>query len=222
MKRKQLKFISIFSLCLLGINFLFTSCDKDNVTFYEGYGLIRKSGTYKYRIVLDDGYLLNPRESYLNPDKVKDSCRMFLRFNILEETDSCANVRITYADTILTKPILPYNTSNAEKAGHAPVKITKYWFAHGFLNFEFMFAGSYPSNPNKIHTVNLLQYPSENGKLTFEFRHNDFKDRRDQLYLGVVSFPILSLTEGMEKPISMSVKYNDSANTSRTLEMTYR
>ena len=70
--------------------------------------------------------------------------------------------------------------------------------------------------------VNLLQCPTEDDRLIFEFRHNDFGDSRDKLYFGTVSFPIQKLTEGYEKPIKMIVKYNDSANTTRSIELTYK
>ncbi len=71
--------------------------------------------------------------------------------------------------------------------------------------------------------VNLLQCPTEDDRLIFEFRHNDFGDSRDKLYFGTVSFPIQKLTEGYEKTDKNDlVKYNDSANTTRSIELTYK
>lgn len=209
-------------IVLLIVIFSLSACSKDSETYYEGYGLINKSVNGKYSITLDDGNLLYPRDSYLNPGSIKDSMRMFLRFNIQEETDSCAFIRIVYADSILTKSILPYNDSNLQITGKDPVKITKAWFAHGFLNFEFMYAGQYPANSGHAHSINLLQLPSENGKVIFEFRHNDFDNRRDQLYMDVVSFPVQKILGDLKKPVNVMVKFSDSANTERTLEITYR
>ncbi len=85
-----------------------------------------------------------------------------------------------------------------------------------------MFAAHLNPSTGKTHMVNLLQCPTEDDRLIFEFRHNDFGDSRDKLYFGTVSFPIQKLTEGYEKPIKMIVKYNDSANTTRSIELTYK
>ncbi len=210
----------LFFLWILIFSLL--SCSKESEIYYEGYGLINKPGSGQYTITLDDGNLLYPRVSCINPAKLRDSMRMFIRFNIQSETDSCTYIRIAYADTIQTKSILPYNESNSELAGKDPVKITKAWFAHGFLNFEFMFAGQYPANSGLPHSVNLLQFPSENNKLVFEFRHNDFNNRREQLYMEVVSFPVQEILTNMKRPITIIVKYSDSANTERYLEITYK
>ena len=176
----------------------------------------------KFTVKLDDGYLLYPREYYFNPEKLNDSTRLRIRFNILEEQDTNLYARIVYADTILTKSILPYDETILDSVGNAPVKIVNSWFAHGFLNFEFMFAAHLNPSTGKTHMVNLLQCPTEDDRLIFEFRHNDFGDSRDKLYFGTVSFPIQKLTEGYEKPIKMIVKYNDSANTTRSIELTYK
>lgn len=210
----------LFFLWILIFSLL--SCNKDSETYYEGYGLVNKPDKGQYTITLDDGNLLYPKESYLNPAKLKDSMRMFIRFNIQSETDTCTYIRIAYADTILTKSILPYNESNSELAGKDPVKITKAWFAHGFLNFEFMFAGQYPANSGPAHSVNLLQLSLENNKPIFEFRHNDFNNRREQLYMEVVSFPIQEILTNMKRPVTIIVKFSDSANTERNLEITYK
>lgn len=201
---------------------LFTACDNDPEPLYAAYGLVLNQQNSSFcTILLDDGNLLYPREAYFNPDKIKDSTRLYVNFNILKERDSSYEVRITYADTILTKSILPYSEAILDSVGNAPIKITKSWFAHGFLNFEFMFAGRTNLNAYFPHMVNLLQYPTENNTLKFEFRHNDFGDYRDKIYIGVVSFPIQGIVEGLEKPVGMEIKFHDSENTTRSIEMTY-
>lgn len=209
-------------ILLLFASFIFTACDNDSDPIYEGYGIVNKTGENSFSVTLDDGNLIYPRESFLHPSRVNDSTRLYMHFNIMEETDSCAYVRITYADTILTKNIIPYQESILDSVGNDPVKITNAWFAHGFLNFEFMFAGRAHLNENHTHMVNLLQCPSEGNKLVFEFRHNDFEDYRDKVYIGVVSFHIKKLIENAEKPVNMIIKFNDSAISSRSIELTYR
>ena len=72
---------------------------------------------------------------YFNPEKLNDSTRLRIRFNILEEQDTNLYARIVYADTILTKSILPYDESILDSVGNAPVKIVNSWFSHGFLFF---------------------------------------------------------------------------------------
>ena len=222
MKNKHFNLTSGIVLILIPLVFSFTGCKDDYETYYEGYGLVSKSGDEKFTVKLDDGYLLYPREYYFNPEKLNDSTRLRIRFNILEEQDTNLYARIVYADTILTKSILPYDETILDSVGNAPVKIVNSWFAHGFLNFEFMFAAHLNPSTGKTHMVNLLQCPTEDDRLIFEFRHNDFGDSRDKLYFGTVSFPIQKLTEGYEKPIKMIVKYNDSANTPRSIELTYK
>lgn len=221
MRNKHFNLTSGILLILIPLVFSFTGCKDDYETYYEGYGLVNKEGDQKFTVTLDDGYLLYPQEYYFSPDKFSDSTRIRVRFNILEEKDTNVYARIVYADTMLTKSILPYEESILDSVGNDPIKISKAWFAHGFLNFEFMFAARLHPNSASAHMVNLLQCPSEDEKLIFEFHHNDFNDSRDQLYLGAVSFPIREITEGLKKPVKMIIKFNDSANTTRSIELTY-
>lgn len=209
-------------LMLLLLSFSFLACESDQDPIYEGYGMVNKLGDDNFSVILDDGNLIYPREYSVNPSTLNDSTRLYMQFNIMEESDSCAYVRITYADTILTKYILPYKESILDSVGKDPVKITRSWFAHGFLNFEFMFSGRAYPNGNHAHMVNLLQCASEGNKLFFEFRHNAFNDYQEKVFIGVVSFPIAKLVEPLEKPVKMEVKFHDSRNTSRSIELVYR
>ena len=109
MKNKHFNLTSGIVLILIPLVFSFTGCKDDYETYYEGYGLVSKSGDEKFTVKLDDGYLLYPREYYFNPEKLNDSTRLRIRFNILEEQDTNLYARIVYADTILTKSILPYD-----------------------------------------------------------------------------------------------------------------
>lgn len=219
MKNKFL--ISLIGGLLLVIPFLFSSCDNDSDPIYEGYGMVSKIGDKQFSVILDDGNLLYPRESFVNISSLKDSSRLYMQFNIMEEADSCAYVRLTYADQILTKPILAYDESILDSLGNAPIKITRSWFAHGFLNFEFMFSGRANLDANHSHMVNLLQCPSENNKLVFEFRHNDFDDSKDKVYIGVVSFSLPKAIEDMKKPVEMIIRFQDSATSTRSITLTY-
>lgn len=222
MKKRHFIFLghSILFLCLLP--FIFSSCKNDDEPMYQSYGLLNKTGNDNVIITLDNGCLLYPQNAYFNTGKLKDSTRMYLCYNILEEQDSSASVNILLADTILTKPILPYDETILDSVGNDPVKINHAWFAHGFLNLEFTFAArAYPTSEHS-HMINLLQCPSDNNKLVFELHHNDFDDYRDKLYLGVVSFPITKIVEDYEKPITLEIKFNDSENTTRSIKMIYR
>lgn len=223
-KNMEKKLLSTVTKGLLIVAFSWglLSCEKNHDPIYEGYGLVNKLGDNKFSVTLDDGSLIYPRESFISPSQLKDSTRLYMHFNILEENDSCAFVRLTYADSILVKSILPYQESAMDSVGNDPVKITHAWFAHGFLNFEFMFAGRAHLDANRAHMVNLVQYPSENNKLVFEFCHNDFDDYRDKVYIGVVSFRINQTIEDLPKPVEMVVKFNDSANTNRSINLTYK
>ena len=151
MKNKHFNLTSGIVLILIPLVFSFTGCKDDYETYYEGYGLVSKSGDEKFTVKLDDGYLLYPREYYFNPEKLNDSTRLRIRFNILEEQDTNLYARIVYADTILTKSILPYDETILDSVGNAPVKIVNSWFAHGFLNFEFMFAAHLNPSTGKIY-----------------------------------------------------------------------
>ena len=124
---------------------------------------------------------------------------------------------------ILTKPVIAYDTTLLDSIGNDPIKISDSgcWIAHGFLNFEFVYAGGYPVVSVK-HMINLLQHTDHNDGLLFEFRHNAFKDRREQLYPGVVSFPISSLLDNLPKPVKIKVKYHDTNTSDRTIEFNYQ
>ena len=221
MKNRFFTFISV-AVSLLLFSFTFSACDDDCETIYEGYGLVNKLSDNKFSVTLDDGMLLYPREYWVNPSELHDSTRLYMQFNVIEEKDSCAYVRLTYVDTILTKDVIPYEESILDSLGNDPIKITNHWFAHGFLNFEFMFAGRVNLGKTHAHMVNLLQCPAEGEKLVFEFRHNDFDDNRDKVYIGVVSFPIEKVVEGLKKPIKMEVRFKDSENSTRSIDLIYK
>lgn len=220
MKNKFL--ISLFGGLLFVIPLLFSSCENESEPIYEGYGLVHKSGGDEFSVTMDDGNRIYLRESFVNTSQLNDSSRLYMQFNIMEERDSCAYVRLTYADTILTKSILPYDESILDSLGDAPIKITHAWFAHGFLNFEFMFAGRSYLDANRAHMVNLLQCSSEDNKLVFEFRHNDFNDSKDKVYIGVVSFHLDDSIKEAAKPIDMIIKFKESETSSRSITLTYK
>ena len=73
MKNKHFNLTSGIVLILIPLVFSFTGCKDDYETYYEGYGLVSKSGDEKFTVKLDDGYLLYPREYYFNPEKLNDS-----------------------------------------------------------------------------------------------------------------------------------------------------
>ncbi len=208
-------FIFLFLMLLFG------ACQDENEPIYESYGLVSKTSDHTFTVLLDDGLLIYPRESCVAPSRLRDSSRIYLQFNILEENDSSAFARITYADTILTKSILPYNESILDSIGQDPVKINRAWIAHDFINIEFLFAGRTNLASQHAHMVNLLLCSSSGNKLNFEFRHNDFDDEREKIYLGIASFPLEEVTAPLGKPVTISIKYHDSENTSRTIELTY-
>ena len=66
MKNKHFNLTSGIVLILIPLVFSFTGCKDDYETYYEGYGLVSKSGDEKFTVKLDDGYLLYPREYYFN------------------------------------------------------------------------------------------------------------------------------------------------------------
>ena len=76
MKNKHFNLTSGIVLILIPLVFSFTGCKDDYETYYEGYGLVSKSGDEKFTVKLDDGYLLYPREYYYNPEKLNDSTRL--------------------------------------------------------------------------------------------------------------------------------------------------
>lgn len=200
---------------------LFHSCEDDYTPTYENYGLVHKKASQSLSISLDNGKLLYPKESWVNPEYLTDSMRLFLHFNILEETDSCTHIRMTYADSVLTKPILQYDNTESDSIGNDPVKITKAWITHGFINLEFIFAGGEHLSNQNAHLVNLVQYPSGNNQLILEFHHNDFQDSRDRVYFGTVSFPLTSLTGKPTPPFTLQIKFKDSSLTTNTIELTH-
>lgn len=203
--------------CLLA----FSGCKNDYEDQYQGYGIVDRLSETSYQIKLDNGHTLNPKEAPIPSSELKDSMRLSIEFSVLEERDSSSDVKIYRATEILTKPVLAYDTAKLDSIGNDPIKkISSHWVAYGFLNFEFVYAGSYPV-PNVRHMVNLLQHPATDGVLEFEFRHNAYNDQREQFYQGVVSFPIGHLLDNQQKPMKIKVKYHDTSDSYRTLEFTY-
>lgn len=210
--------IGIFRNLLCSILvFVLLSCDNDKNQVYEGYGMVDKKSDTQFSVWLDDGKVIYPREGYVDASRLRDSMRVRSIFTILEEHVSSAEVDMLAVDTILTKDILPYDESILDSVGNAPVRITNAWIAHGFLNFEFIFVGD-----EKRHMVNLLQRPAENGKLLFEFRHNDFGDRREKTSMSVVSFRLHNMFTEASKPMQLIVEYKDSDYTSDVVLLDYK
>lgn len=216
MENKILKLIGIF-LCVL----LFSACKDDYEDHYQGYGMVNLLGESSYQIKMDDGFTLHPKEAPFPSSELNDSMRLSLDYSIIDMQDSSVDVKIHRAIEILTKPVLAYETSILDSIGNDPIKISGYWIAHGFLNFEFIYSGGYPVVSVK-HMVNLLHHTDNSDGLLFEFRHNAFGDKREQLYSGVVSFPISNLTDNMSKPLKIKIKYRDSNNSNRTIEFNYQ
>lgn len=217
MEKKILKLTGIF-FCVL----IFSACKDDYEDHYQGYGTVNILGESSYQIKMDDGYILRPKEAPFPSSELSDSMRLNLEYSVVEIQDSSMDVKIHRAVEILTKPVLAYETSILDSIGNDQVyKISGYWIAHGFLNFEFAYAGGYPV-VNAKHMINLLQHTDETEALSFEFRHNAFGDKREQLYPGVVSFPISHLLDNMSKPIKFKIKYRDSENSNRTIEFNYQ
>lgn len=216
MENKILKLTGIF-LCVL----LFSACKDDYEDHYQGYGMVKLLGESSYQIKMDDGFTLHPKEAPFPSSELNDSMRLSLDYSIIDMQDSSVDVKIHRAIEILTKPVIAYETSILDSIDNDPIKISGYWIAHGFLNFEFIYSGGYPVVSVK-HMVNLLHHTDNSDGLLFEFRHNAFGDKREQLYSGVVSFPISNLTDNMSKPLKIKIKYRDSNNSNRTIEFNYR
>ena len=201
----------------------FSSCENDHEPVYESYGLVNKLEDNQFSITLDNGFLAYPQEHVINPSRLNDSTRLYMHFNITDEKDSTANIRIIFADTILKKPILTYDESILDSMGNDPIHEIKAWIAHGLLNLEFEYAGRYGlASSGHKHMVNLLQHPTIDGKYVFEFRHNSFGDRREEYYRGSASFPIAKRLEGVEKPVEIILKYRDSSISDRSVEIKYK
>lgn len=176
MENKILKLIGIF-LCVL----LFSACKDDYEDHYQGYGMVNLLGESSYQIKMDDGFTLHPKEAPFPSSELNDSMRLSLDYSIIDMQDSSVDVKIHRAIEILTKPVIAYETSILDSIGNDPIKISGYWIAHGFLNFEFIYSGGYPVVSVK-HMVNLLHHTDNSDGLLFEFRHNAFGDNREQLY----------------------------------------
>lgn len=205
---------------LLMINIVFSSCKDDTETSYTKYGTVEKTSNTDFRIKLDEGATLNPRESFISGSELSDSMRLIVDFTILEELDSSYNIKLNYAKEILTKPILPYNDSILDSLGNDPIKVIDVWITYGFINFDFLYSGNIPT-PSVSHMVNLLQHPLSDGKVILEFRHNAFGDKQETMYGGVVSFPIAKLLEGIDKTAKIQIQYKDSPNSTKTIDLTY-
>lgn len=216
MENKILKLTGIF-LCVL----LFSACKDDYEDHYQGYGMVNLLGESSYQIKMDDGFTLHPKEAPFPSSELNDSMRLSLDYSIIDMQDSSVDVKIHRAIEILTKPVIAYETSILDSIGNDPIKISGYWIAHGFLNFEFIYSGGYPVVSVK-HMVNLLHHTDNSDGLLFEFRHNAFGDKREQLYSGVVSFPVSNLLDNTSQPLKIKIKYRDSNNSNRTIEFNYR
>lgn len=204
---------------LLFTNIVLTSCDDNEYEHrYWDYGVVDSLDVQQYVIRLDGGDVIIPTNGF---SRLSDSLRVWVDFSIEEESDTTRKeykVELHNLVKVLTKPILPHDETILDSLGNDPLEIDSYWIANGFINFKFY----YYASGMKKHMVNLMQLPSQDGKIILEFRHNAFKDYASDLFRSDVSFRLGDLLDGMEKPVSIEVLYSSSPNSTKSITLTYK
>ena len=196
---KKLVFLFI-TVAAFGI---FSSCDMDDDNYsmnnsWVGFGLIQEDSTNQLvTILMDDGEILVPANSYSDFTDVKNNDRVLTNFTILGDKENSINeeqyyVKINSLRKILYKGILDIKPEIEDSIGNDPVKVKNYWMTNDMLNFELQYRGG-----NKVHYINLVKQSGEintdNGPVLLELRHNANDDKEQIPLAAIVTFDMSSL-----------------------------
>lgn len=206
---------------LLAINITFTSCDDEEDPIYFQYGMVSKPSNSDFSILLDNGQTLKVVESDIHPSILRDSMRLLSYYEIYEEVGSTLEVHLLNADTILTKPILTYDTNKLDSIGNDPIRITACWYTPGFINMQFIYRGAF-TRPIQKHMINLLKKEDGDGKLSFEFRHNAYGDIEETMHKGHASFKVDSIFSKIDHPTDFYITFNISETLQDSVKFEYR
>lgn len=165
-------------------------------------------------VKLDDGSILSPGINAISSFGVRDSERVWVRFNpdnFSQLTDSTKNYnsRIYSINEILYKAVKKTTEVSADSAGHDPILVRDAWISpRNILNIDFRFytAGS-------IHYINLLDNGTGNGTTTspyvLELHHNARGDAASYLVSGLASFNLNSLKIAGQHSVNFVIRYKD-------------
>ena len=196
---KKLIFLFI-TVAALGI---FSSCDMDDDYYsmnnsWVGFGLIQEDSVNQLvTILMDDGEILVPANSFSDFTDVKNNDRVLTNFTILGDKENSINeeqyyVKINSLRKILYKGILDIKPEIEDSIGNDPVKVKNYWLTNDMLNFELQYRGG-----NKVHYINLVKQSGEintdNGPVLLELRHNANDDKEHIPLAAIVTFDMSSL-----------------------------
>ena len=219
--RPHLGFLIVALVILFFANIALTSCDNgDSREHYISYGVAYTADNNQYLIHLDNGDVVAPKNVY----QLKDSLRLIMDFSILEVGDTTQNIdyniEVNAIREVPVESILQHDEVLIDTLGNDPIEIRngECWLANGFISIEFFCVGL----PDTQHQIYMIQQPSVGNKIMLEIRHNGYSEDRYQLRKSYVSFPITKILEGMEKPVSIDVKYQDSDHSSKTITLEYK
>ncbi len=195
----------------------FTSCSNDD----DGYSLgdfWLSSGTVtkdaeSFHITTDDGTILWPSATAVDPSFLEDGMRVIVNYTILGDADDDERydhyVKVNRITEILTKPVFKFTEETTQEVidsiGHDPVTIIDTWFTDDYLNVEFEYGGG-----GGIHFINLVHNSEESetdeGEVILELKHNKNGDPYNVRQWGIASFDVSSFKSDESNSIDFFVR----------------
>lgn len=203
----------------VGLILLMTGClDDDGYSLGDvwiGFGVIQKSETESFKIIMDDGDVLMPvawgyyrsRDGQVYTDvrhHLENGDRVLVNYTVLDDDENQQGeigtyyVKVNSIKSILMKGVMDITAENQDSIGSDPIIVESYWMADSLLTFKLKYWGY-----NQIHFLNLVKEPGdileENQPIELELRHNAKEDEKSVLLTAFVSFSLNDLRiEGLD------------------------
>jgi hypothetical protein len=209
-----------------------TSCQEDDDSYslgkyWIGFGIVDKTGTDSFTIVMDDGSVLFPVAGQIYDSWYEDDGRVLVNYTIVSDKNVSANSKEYYAKInsvrkVLKKGIIDITPEVADSIGNDPIIIRDAWVSKNqLLNFELRYLGNYA-----VHFINLVKEPGEltaaDQPVELELRHNRNGDQEYYGYNAYVSFDMSAIKIPGLDSVRFIVRSTNYDGVEKTFEGTYK
>lgn len=216
------KLTTRFSILLMAMAALFTSCNVDDDNYESTYlptALVTVKPTAdSFILQLDDSTRLLPANMSKSPFGDKE-VRALVNYKIGEKKSDMQSVHINWIDSIRTKMTVPsLGDKNNETYGNDPVDIMKDWVTvaeDGYLTLRLR---TLWGNSNKVHHINLLTGTNPKNPYELELRHNANGDTPMQTGDALIAFNLRDvMADAKTDKVKFTLRWN-SFSGMKTLE----
>lgn len=193
------------------------SCKQDETLMYNNFTMGNViDGTF----VSDQGNIFKivERNTIYNIEGMNRALTICDILKKVEGTENVYDVRLNAVTEVFTKKpiLLEYADASKEESVNDPVFIQDLWISGGYINMYIMLEMKY--NSDQKHLINLVydENASENGKYTFQLRHNAYGESLIYDATGIgyggtyVSFPISDIIKENDAELTINCRWYKS------------